>query len=135
MRVYNNQQMPRLMSNHIAQTEVIEIDTPHGTMRMNTSGWDLQFVEGTSFGGGAAIKVEYPPEDLSLASHPCRVTLSSLNPSITALALSTPMANRRMRIYHGIFDDDYQLLPGMLLAWSGWISHIDLSNMANTEGA
>ena len=133
MRIYESAQMLQLMGPHVRQTEVIEIDTPAGVIRMNTSAWDLQFVEGTSFGGGSAIKVEFPTEDMSLASHPCKLTLSSLNPSVTALALSTPMANRRMRIYHGIFDDNYQLLPNMKLTWSGWISHLDLINLSSND--
>ena len=135
MRIYESTQFSRLTSRHVTHTEVIEIDTPHGTIRMNTSGWDLEFNTGTSFGGGSAIKIEYPDEDMSLAAYSCRITLSSMNPAITALALSTPMANRPVRIYHAILDDDYRVMSPMLLDWSGRVSHIDLINIANSESA
>lgn len=120
----------------VPHCELIELETPQGTtMRWAVADWTVVVGGETYEGRGDAIGVKFPPEDMSLAAHPLMVQISSVNAAMTSFALSTPMANQRLRIKHAIFDPNtYVVQTPVALAWSGRVSHIDLTNLANQEG-
>lgn len=136
MRSYTPVQRGIMAFSHVPHCELIEMETPQGTtMRWATMAWTITVGGNTYEGRGDAIGVKIPAEDMTLAAHPLLLQLSSVNAAMTSFALSTPMANQRLRIKHALFDPHtYELQEPVALAWSGRVSHIDLTNLANEEG-
>jgi hypothetical protein len=104
------------------------------TLRYNDSSWDLEHPASVWWtGAGDAIRVELPEEDATLAANPCTIYLSSTNPALTSLVLSTPMTNALVQVYHGLFTPDYILVGGPALAFSGLWSHAELVNLDDED--
>lgn len=139
MRGYTINHTFAMREDVIRHCELIEIDVGTGgalgeptTLRFAACGWDI--THGGNIYPGTCLGVEFPKEDLTLAANPCLVYLAGNNAVMTALALSVPMANQPLRVYHALFNESYQAIAPMPLEFSGRVSHIDLNNVGNQDG-
>ncbi len=132
-RGYVPNQLAVLASKHAVHCELIEIVTKTITLRYAFCDWNLTYV-GTDWEGKSVLSVRYPEEDMTLAAHALMLHLAGNNSAIVALALSTPLANSQLRIFHAVFDPStYQVIPNPILDCSLRVSHVDLINLANQD--
>ena len=133
MRSYTIDHTFAMREDVIRHAELVEIHLPNETIfRTACCGWDLT-VNGELY-PGTCHGVEFPKEDLTLAANPLLVYIAGNNAVMTSLALSTPLANSQISVYHVLFNESYQPIAPAALEFSGRVSHVDLNNVSNNDG-
>lgn len=124
---------PLLSGGHFVHAHLIEYETETGTIRYNTSGWDLEWDDETWLAGHGVIQLAIADEGVNLEVHGSSITIAALNPAVTSQALSQNNRGRYCAVYEAVLDPDTYQIKGDSREWSGRLSNVQLNKPA-TEG-
>ena len=146
-RHYSTAQKAALAEGHVVHCEMLyvegpsnnasnpEDEAPQWELRLNTSGWNLEYGGFTWNGVGTMLRIDRPDDDFSLAPNPLNIYLAGVTPAMASLALRQPLNGTRVILYHAIFDaETYQLLEDPVVEYSYRASNLTLINPGQENG-
>ncbi len=114
---------------HVPWTWLIEVEIAIGSLRYNTSQWDLEWAGNTWLAGDRVVSVEPATEDMSGQVNGAVIHVSSLDPATTSLALSESVEGRVGALYLAVFDPATYRIAEAVRFFSGRVSNLVLTKV------
>ena len=114
---------------HTAWMWLVEVSTSAGWLRYNMSQWDLVWNGQTWLAGDRILSIEHAAEDMSGQVNGAVLTISSLDPATTSLALSESLEGRPANFYIAVLNRDTYQIAEVQKFFSGRVSNLILTKV------
>jgi hypothetical protein len=99
---------------------IIDPNDPDQILRLTNHFQDIEFDNNTYTATGSVMGISQFTETTEATNDSITLSLSGIDPSVTAAVLDSPVAGSLVRIYKGFYDDYAGTLVGTpYLVWSG----------------
>ena len=114
---------------HTAWMWLVEVSTSAGWLRYNSSQWDLTWNGHTWLAGDRVLSIEPASEDMSGQVNGAVLTVSSLDPATTSLALSESLEGRVGNLYIAVLNPGTYQIAEVQRFFSGRVSNLILTKV------
>jgi hypothetical protein len=116
-----------LASQHVEIVSFAKLEFPSGTVYLHNSLGTLTWGGNDWLGVGDLGAISQVEEALDVSPYAITLTLSGLNTTITAAALTENYFMHSATIYIGVLDSDAELITTPTQIWSGYMDQMNMS--------
>lgn len=129
--------MPKFTSGYLGQDHsvwvwLIEVEIRTGWLRYNSSEWDLSWNGHTWIAGDRVVSIQPASEDMSGQVNGAIVTVASLDPATTSLALSETLEGRVGNLYIAVMNPQTFAIVEVKKYFGGRVSNLVLTKVGES---
>lgn len=119
-----------LAANHVRLCLLAELSFDSGTLYATNLPYSLDWNGHTWLGLGKLGGIDAVQEGEEIQAYGLALTLSGVESAHVSIALGEQYQGRRVKVYLGLFDDNYAILADPVLVFRGRMDHMELEQGA-----
>jgi hypothetical protein len=127
VRTYGPDAASLLAADRVVELYLFEFEFVSGTVRHNSSSWDIEWDGKNWLRGDGLFGVKFPKEDVTGAANAAVVTLSAMNEALLSRALSERVRGRPATIFHMVMNPDTFAIVSVSREFSGLMSQLTIT--------